>query len=329
MACYHPVEAWDYTPDDYDGSDSRSLSFRGPSDFESRTKMIRQGRRLMLPCRKCVGCRLDHSREWANRVVMEQCYHDESWFLTLTYDDEHLPPAYPVDSATGEILSVHATLVKEDIQKFLKRLRKNSGQKIRYFLAGEYGSHTYRPHYHLLLFGLHLDDLQLLRQNFAGQPYYISDFISKCWPYGIHILGRVTWQSAAYVARYTMKKATHGFDRRYYAAAGIEPEFQLVSRCPGLGRQYYDDHPELFDFVTYSVVTPQGGQRMCPPEYFRKLFRDAHPVESFKRSLNSRVNTDAKIHLKLMLTDKDYYDILSDDERRIYSRLSALTRDDI
>lgn len=329
MSCYHPIEAWDYTPDDFDGTVSRSVSFKEPNDLQLRKKMIQQGRRLMLPCRKCVGCRLDKSREWANRVVMEQCYHDESWFVTLTYDDEHLPPAYPTDPATGEILSVHATLVKRDLQLFLKRLRKNSGQDIRYFAAGEYGTTTYRPHYHLIIFGLHLDDLEILRYNFDGQPYYISNFIAKCWPYGIHILGRVTWQSAAYVARYTMKKATHGFDRRYYAVAGIQPEYQTMSLKPAIGRQYYDDHPELFDYSTYSVSTPNGGRKMCPPEYFRKLYRDSHPVESFRRSIDSRLNVEAKLHLKLMLTDKDYYDILSDDERRALSSLSALTRDDI
>lgn len=329
MPCFHPIEAFEYTPDDYDGVDSRCVFFRGPLLFEDRKKMIRQGRRHLLPCRHCVGCRLDHSREWANRVLMEQVYHDESWFLTLTYDDDHLPPAYPVDPATGEILSVHATLVKSDLQKFMKRLRKNSGQDIRYFAAGEYGSHTYRPHYHLLLFGLHLDDLQVIRKNFAGDQYYISDFISKCWPFGIHILGRVTWQSAAYVARYTMKKATHGYTPEYYRKAGIQPEFQTMSLRPAIGRQYYDDHPELFDFDTFFVSTPQGGRKMCPPEYFRKLHRNVDPISCFKKSLNSNLNKEVKLHLKLLLTDKDYYDILKDDERRLLSSISSLTRDDI
>lgn len=329
MSCFHPIEAWEYTSDDFDGSESRVVSFRDPLDFENRQKYIRQGRRHLLPCRHCVGCRLDKSREWANRVIMEQVYHDESWFLTLTYDDEHLPPAFPTDPSTGEILSVHATLVKRDLQLFLKRLRFNSGQDIRYFASGEYGSDTKRPHYHLLIFGLHLVDVQLLRQNFDGQPYFISDFISKCWPFGIHILGRVSWQSAAYVARYTMKKATHGYDKRYYEIAGIEPEFQTMSLRPAIGRRFYDDHPELFDYSTYSVSTVDGGRRMCPPEYFRKLYAKDHPVEMFKRSLESNINREVKLHIKLMLTDKDYYDILKDEEESCIRRITSLTRDDI
>lgn len=331
MPCYHPIEAYDFSDKYSTVDDSVDISFHLPnvSQVDLYKTMRRQGRRLMLPCRHCVGCRLDKSREWANRVIMEQQYHDESWFLTLTYDDEHLPPAFPVDPATGEILSVHATLVKKDLQDFFKRLRFNSGQNIRYFAAGEYGSTTFRPHYHVLVFGLHLDDVQILRHNFDNQPYFTSDFISKCWPKGFHILGKVTWQSAAYVARYTMKKATSGFDPRYYEKAGIQPEFQTMSLRPAIGRRFYDDHPEIFDYDYFSVSTPQGGCKMRPPEYFRKLWRESHPSEAYMRSIDSRINSDVRLHLKLMLTDKDYYDILNDEERKAFSRLSALTRDDI
>lgn len=328
MSCFSPIEAWDYTPDQFDLFAKKEISLHPPC-LADRERMIRQGRRLELPCRKCVGCRLSKSREWANRVIMEQTYHGSSWFLTLTYDDQHLRPAMPVDSSTGEILSVHATLVKDDLQRFFKRLRKNSKQKIRYFASGEYGSKTYRPHYHLLIFGLVLDDLEVIRHNFAGDPYYVSSFIEKCWPYGIHILGPVTWQSAAYVARYTMKKAIHGFDRRYYDRAGIQPEFQVMSLKPGLGAQYYYDHPEIFDYDFFSVSTPTGGRKMYPPEYFRKLFAKDHPIEALIRSRKAMDNAEVVQHLKLMLTDKDFYDILKDDERRAFSRLSKFTRDDI
>lgn len=329
MSCYHPVFAVDSSPDLDDWTQPKSLSFRLPSDPESWVKLKRQGRLLKLPCRHCVGCRLDKSREWANRIVMEQSYHSESWFLTLTYDDEHLPPAFPVDPSSGEILSCHATLVKADLQDFFKRLRKNSGQCIRYYAAGEYGSSTFRPHYHVLVFGLHLADLKPLKQNFQNDQYYTSDFISKCWTFGYHILGRVTWQSAAYVARYTMKKATHGFDKRYYDAAAIEPEFQTMSLRPGIGYQYLVDHPEIFEFDSFSVSTPYGGRKMQLPEYFKKVYKELYPKQCFERSKSVRHNAEIKEHLRLLLTDKDFYDILKDDERRVLSRLSALTRDDI
>lgn len=327
MSCYHPIEAWDLTPDLEDPVMDRVIKFTLPAGC-SRDKMIRQGRRLMLPCRHCVGCRLAKSREWANRVVMEQLYHDDCWFLTLTYDDEHLPTS-PALSAYGEIVAHHATLVKADLQRFFKRVRRYSGQSFRYFAAGEYGTQTYRPHYHILVFGLRLDDLQVLRQNFAGDQYFTSDFIAKCWTVGYHILGRVTWQSAAYTARYTMKKATHGFDKRYYSVAGIESEFQVMSLKPAIGLQYYLDHPDLFEYDTFSVSTPQGGRKMRPPEYFKKLYKDSHPKEALERSLNLRAQSEVNYHLKLLLTDKDFYDILKTSEEACIRRITSLTRDDI
>ncbi|WGL31302.1 replication initiator protein [Dipodfec virus UOA04_Rod_868] len=329
MPCYHPIEAWDITEDFDNPLVKREISFKPPIGFFERAKYIRQGRMLQLPCRRCVGCRLSKSREWANRVIMEQLYHDDSWFLTLTYDDENLRPAYPCDEATGEILSVHATLVKKDLQDFIKRLRFNSGQSIRYFASGEYGSTTYRPHYHLLLFGLHLDDLQVIKKNFAGDQYYTSNFIEKCWPFGIHILGKVTWQSAAYVARYTMKKATHGYDKRYYEVAGIEPEFQTMSLKPAIGRRFYDEHEGLFDYDYFSVSTPQGGRKISPPEYFKKMHRESNPVEHFEHSKIARTNAEVQRHLKLMLTDKKFSDILKDEEEKLLRRITSLTRDDI
>lgn len=323
MACYHPIEMWDNTR--Y-STDPEALDVSFVPEFASSELMRRQGRRLLLPCRHCVGCRLDKSREWANRIIMEQPYHKDSLFLTLTYDDAHLPPAYPVNPATGEILSVHSTLVKSDLQKFWKRVRKNSGQKISYFASGEYGSTTYRPHYHALIFGLHLDDLEVINHGFDGTPYYTSEFISKCWPFGMHIIGDVTWKSAAYVARYTMKKATHGYTKEYYEVAGIESEFQAISSKPAIGRRFYDDHPHLFDYRNFSVSTPQGGRIMYPPEYFRKLYKAQYPKEYVKRAHDSFVNSSIRNHLKLMLTDKDYSDILEDEERKAFSSVMKLIR---
>lgn len=326
MSCFHPIIMWDNT---HYSRDPETLDVSFVPSYSDPDIMERQGRRLLLPCRHCVGCRLDKSREWANRIIMEQPYHSESWFLTLTYDDDHLPPAYPTDPATGEILSVHSTLVKSDLQKFWKRLRKNSGQKISYFASGEYGSTTYRPHYHALVFGLHLDDPQVIKHGFDGTPYYTSDFISKCWPYGMHILGNVTWKSAAYVARYTMKKATHGYTKEYYKLAGIESEFQTISSKPAIGRRFYDDHPHLFDYRYFNVSTPQGGRIVYPPEYFRKLFKAQHPKEYVKRVHDNFINSSVKNHLKLLLTDKDYSDILLDEERKAFSSITRLIRNTI
>ena len=103
-------------------------------------------------CGQCRWCRVHRTHEWAIRLVHEL----DSWppgralFLTMTYDDEHLPVVY--DPATER---VRATLVKTDFQKYIKRVRKSiHPQKIRYFACGEYGEETQRPHYHAIIYGI-------------------------------------------------------------------------------------------------------------------------------------------------------------------------------
>lgn len=320
MSCYHPFEAIDWTDKYSDFGEPRRISFTVPMD--KRAELKRQGRLLSLPCRHCVGCRLDKSREWANRCLMELSYHDTGWFVTLTYDDEHLPRNPALDHDTGEILSFHASLVKSDLQKFIKRLRKN-GQEIRYYAAGEYGTQTYRPHYHLIMFGLKLDDLESHGRNVQGDAYFTSQYISKYWPYGFNIVAPITWQTCAYTARYVMKKATHGFDKTFYDKAGIEPEFQTMSLKPAIGARYMYDHPEIFDHAHFYVTTPDGGRKMYLPEYFKKKYAESHPHEAYERSLKAIAEKEVQEHLKMMLTDKDYYDILKTEEDAKIRRLTS------
>lgn len=328
MPCYHPIIAYDNTKY-WENPGKMDIVFSSRYYDFDLNDAERQGRLLQLPCRHCVGCRLDHAKEWANRIVLEQSYHTHSVFLTLTYDDEHLPTSFGSDPATGEIVSVHATLVKSDLQKFFKRLRFTTKQKLSYYCAGEYGSQTYRPHYHCIIFGLQLDDLKPIRKNFDGQQYYVSKTIEKIWPFGIHVIGDVTKESAAYVARYTIKKATHGFTKEYYELAGIEPEFQTISSKPAIGRRYYEDNIEKFKYSTFSVSTPSGGIKMTMPEYFRKRYKEIDPCLSVKKSRAFFINSAIKRKLKMSLTDLEYCDILSVEEEKRLSRISALTRDDI
>ena len=132
---------------------------------------------IEIPCGKCIGCRLDYTRDWANRMMLEASYHEQNYFITLTYDDTHVPKSYYACPETGEALP-SLTLSKRDIQLFLKRLRKLTGQSFRYYLCGEYGSNTHRPHYHLIVFGLNLDDLKPLKQM-DGWKYYTSATIER------------------------------------------------------------------------------------------------------------------------------------------------------
>lgn len=104
--------------------------------------------------------------------MLELQYHDSSYFVTLTYDDLHVPKSYYPDPETGEA-HTSFTLCKRDFQLWMKRLRKKfSDDKIRFFACGEYGGQTKRPHYHVIVFGLHLNDLVKYKTVQEGDSYY-------------------------------------------------------------------------------------------------------------------------------------------------------------
>lgn len=219
---------------------------------------------IELPCGNCLECRLAYSRQWADRMMLEAQEHSSNFFLTLTYDNEHL---HVVPVSDG---SVMGTLDKRDVQLFMKRLRKHySEQKIRYYLSGEYGDNTYRPHYHAILFGLDIEDLQQFGFS-SNYPVYISDTISKIWGKGHVLISPVSWDTCAYTARYVVKKQK-GRTAVFYDSLGIEPEFCLMSRRPGIARNYFDkNYKDIYktDEVIYS--TSKGGRTSKPPRYFDK-----------------------------------------------------------
>lgn len=228
MPCYGPITA--YRPK-ASAADKR-LVFK-KTDSET-------GIGIKIPCGKCPGCRLEQSRQWAVRCLHEKRLHNASCFVTLTYDDAHLPPGN--------------TLVLADLQNFMKRLRDyfsryHNKTGIRFFACGEYGSRTSRPHYHLLLLDTDFDDKKLVK---SGPEYnlYTSPVLSLLWTKGHHVLGDVTFNSAAYVARYCMKKNQNGKT----VSDGRTPEFVTMSRKPGLGAGYFEKFKsELLDHDTIIV----------------------------------------------------------------------------
>ena len=217
-------------------------------------------------CRGCIGCRLDRARDWSIRCTHEAQMHDANSFVTLTYDDEHLPPNGSLDHG--------------DPQRFLKRLRKRLDQKIRYMLSGEYGDQFERPHYHLCIFGYRPDELVQIGTNKLGQRLYASPELEALWPYGHSSVGEVTPQSANYTARYCVKKITGERAEDHYA--GRTPDYGTMSLKPGLGYTWFlkywrDVYPH-----DYCVV---GGKKFPPPEYYDKLLeqRDPAMLERVKR----------------------------------------------
>lgn len=224
-----------------------------------------------VACGQCIGCRLARSREWAIRCVHEaKCWH-ENCFITLTYDDLH----YPEDGS----------LCYRDFQLFMKRLRKrckgydcivnDNGYleyPIRFFCCGEYGEQLNRPHFHACIFNFNFEDKRLWSVR-DGVRLYRSPLLEQLWDKGYSTIGDVTFESAAYVARYVMKKITGDMADEHYVNqdTGVmrTPEFVKMSNRPGIGRdwidQYMDDvYPN--DFVVHSNV------KMRPPRYYDKVY---------------------------------------------------------
>lgn len=251
MACFHPIDAWQ--------------SERGaPPVF-----LDNGGKQLKLPCGQCIGCRLERSRQWAVRCVHESQCHDFNSFVTLTYRDEHY---------------LSLSLVYRDFQLFMKRLRKALSffdvtlwQWVpRFYMCGEYGGETRRPHFHVCLFGVHFHDRQLLKVLPSGSRLYTSALLERLWPFGFSSIGDVTFESAAYVARYCMKKVTGNAAKAHYSVVDgstgecveLVPEFNRMSLKPGIGALWYRRyHAEVYP--RDEVVL--GGVRMRPPRYYDRL----------------------------------------------------------
>ncbi len=217
---------------------------------------------------------------WAVRCHHEASLHKQKCFLTLTYNEEHLPE--------------NGSIEKRIMQLFIKRLRKKYGNGIRYLLCGEYGSKLMRPHYHVLLFGHNFKD-QILWQVQNGQEHYRSAELEELWKnpetnksYGFSTVGALTFESAAYVARYITKKITGVLSEKHYEHINIHtgevtnrlPEFITMSRRPGIGKKYYDLHKEdFFNPETDGVLMKSGNKilKVKTPRYYEKMYDIEEP----------------------------------------------------
>lgn len=227
----------------------------------------------------------------------EASLHDESAFVTLTYDDESLPE--------------WGSLRPSDVTKWLKRLRKSG--RFRYFLCGEYGEKG-RPHYHALLFGKDFSDKVPVE---TGKAYteWCSDQLDASWKLGRTLLGSVTFESAAYVARYVTKKVTgsRAADRylRVDPSTGelyrLEPEFGRMSRRKGIGRDWIEEfHSDVYPSDEVIV----RGRPSKPPRYYDAYISDFDPDASeavrkerdLKRSAGWENETRERLHVREVCT---------------------------
>lgn len=212
-----------------------------------------RGEYIDVPCGQCLACRLNFSRDWATRIMSEARLHESNVFVTLTYDEEHLPE--------------NGSLVKRHVQNFMKSLRKAIvPRKVRFFMSGEYGDTFHRPHYHLIIFGLGIFD-NVFKEHMYDKSH--NGYCCRCsvWNKGNVYLGNVTVDSARYVAKYAVKKLKGQKSNEYYESLGIIPEFSLMSRRPGIGADFCDKYAdELKEFGNI----PQKGVLTPLPRYFKQ-----------------------------------------------------------
>lgn len=239
-----------------------------------------------VPCGSCLVCRRNRGVDWATRLIHESYYHTEMCFLTLTYRDELLP--------LSDFMI--PTLVKRHWQLFIKRLRKHTGKKIKYFAVGEYTppsafSAGERPHYHAIIFGWepHLNDLEPV---IGG--YFSSKTIQKLWTadlgfgikvsYGFNTVGTVSPKSLFYVTGYILKA-----NLRTNNLMARQREFLLCSQ--GLGKQYALDNLEDLTNNDYRIE----GKRVAIPRYYIK-----------KLSVDDRFKLKSKITLQNISEEEEY-----------------------
>lgn len=264
MTCYHPLTAWQTYAGD--------VKFHEPPDYR---------RTLILPCNQCVGCRLERSRQWATRCIHEAQMHKENCFITLTYNDEN----------------IQHDLIYRHFQKFLKRFRKAIAPvSIRYYMCGEYGEQTGRPHFHACIFGYDFPDRVLFRELDSGSKLYLSAQLESLWPFGYSTVGDVTFESAAYVARYVMKKVTgRNAENRYWSvnpitgeAVPITPEFNRMSLKPGIGATWFEKfHADIYNAGQGRVRI--NGLLTKSPRFYDKKYEQINPLkmeeQQYERSL--------------------------------------------
>lgn len=272
MPCFHPLPAWR----------SQQLTSKGKLGLTFRRQEGTPST-LDIPCGQCIGCRLEKARQWALRIEHERTLHLNSSFITLTYNDESLPPG--------------GSLRPDDWTRFMKRLRKSTGQnRLRFYQCGEYGETTQRPHHHAIVFGYWPHDGVRLHSYSRDDefPLWTSASLEKLWGLGNVSVGQVTFETAGYVARYVTKKIT-GPDAASHYGDRV-PEYATMSRRPGIGNGAFINRGAFY-YQEDAIILP-GGRKVKPPRYYDTLMEKKDPklLETIKatRRKDGRLSKDNK-----------------------------------
>lgn len=287
MTCYSPLKG-------FENKEEGGIVFK-------RSSLA--GAAMEVACGQCMGCRIDRSKEWAARCVHESQMHQDNSFVTLTYDDEHLPH--------------DGSLNKTHFQKFMKRLRKKYNEtQIRYFHCGEYGDQLGRPHYHACLFGIDFSDREPHSVS-NDVVTYTSETLTNLWGMGFTTCGELNYETAAYTARYIMKKITGNRALEHYQRIDpytgeiyqLQPEYTTMSlgrkKGEGLGAGFYKKYKSDF-FPSDECPIPGKGVYKSVPRYYEKLYKEENPesFEAIKRARKIYRDAHADEYTARRLEDK-------------------------
>lgn len=351
MSCYYPLRAWR----------AKSPNPSGKYGLTFKRSEAQQDEELNIACGNCIGCRLERSKVWAIRCQHEASCHPFNCFITLTYDDEHLPD--------------DGSLVKKHFTQFMKNLRKRvAPSNIRFYMCGEYGQDQAlaaegieaigRPHYHAILFninpieqadpyngslGVMYEDKKILKSKQkptskfgivgrvenspSGEKQYLSTVIQKAWGKGRTRVSPMSFEAAAYVARYCTKKLNPGntpeseqafFDRysKLNPETGevnlVEPEYTNMSRNGGIGSLWFEKYKNDLGKGYLTV----NGVEMSIPSYYESLLEkdmdNADMIDNIKEKKREFLSSN---------TDKYEADRLRVAERIKRKQLKQLKRE--
>lgn len=241
--------------------------------FCTKPLLLKNG--TYVPCYTCMSCRILRASEWRERLQHEMVTRkDKGYFITLTYDDEHLPR--------------RGTLVKSHIRNFIRRLKYENREKgnIVYYGCGEYGDVTGRPHYHLIVIGCSFPRERFNRHG----GHYSHDDVGRLWRFGNNVVGNADRKSLNYVTGYVRKKILGRESSYAYAVNGLEPPFAIMSKRIG-----YEFFRRNFDKIYKSVIDEHKQGAMIMPRYYKRKIKDESPgrdlkmKESYERDFKDRV----------------------------------------
>lgn len=250
---------------------------------------------IQIPCSQCIGCRIEYGRQMAMRCMKERECHDASSFVTLTY------------SGDRDMTS----LEPRDYVLFMKKVRNVFGSGIKMVVAGEY-TKAFRPHFHLLLFGVGFRDKVPYKVSPSGEMLYRSPLLEGMWTKGFSSIGDVTFESAAYVCKYSLKKVTGVRENdefnRVIEENGLLPEFVQFSRRGGIGRAWFEKYAdEVFPMDRVWM----RDKWMKPPRFFTQVYAKDHPLEVELIKLDRKNNVDKDDNTDLRLFTKERSAVLN------------------